>query len=146
MKKLLIYSFCFLFIFCQPGKAQPKPEEWKLTDDDQKGMKQRVHECGLFRTCHSIAKFYILDSNKTVRDDLYLTYGEKNITEVEARYRHSDIKRYGRLRGLVNDAKGRDKVSGYYTKILMVKQDKLLTGYKYYDIYTICPPPDPCAR
>ena len=87
------------------------------------------------------------------RDHIFIkikaAFPEGNAGSISARYRDVDVERYRTKRCIAaTDSAG--MVTQYFTLIVKVKNknkdDKGQTSasYNYYDITTICPPPDPC--
>jgi hypothetical protein len=131
----------------QTAKTFPPPtvdiEKFRLPDKDADKMMKFAKGCLIGCKNHTTIK----DSNDPVYDAIVLAYPPPaTIVPVEARYKDDDDEfRYTGARGLIDPAKC--KVKKYLTKILKVSyklplNGKLVDATAYYDIYTICPPPE----
>ena len=111
---------------------------WQINTDTATKMKDHLHGCK--KDC---TESNIIDSNLTVLSEIKTTYPSATITWVEARYRLADEDRYCNLRHFGSDP-NKCKVKNCRTWIVTVQTGgETAIGVVYYDIATICPPPDP---
>jgi hypothetical protein len=145
MKRLLCYLFLLITVN-QIVDAQVKPTSkidiWKITKDIENDMKERLNSCGVGKKCKG--EGIIKDSNKVVYQAIIDSFPatEYTITWLIRRYRNKDEERYRTIRNITDEKKY--DVNGYLTWIIKVKSKlNKEEDPKYYDIVTVCPPPDP---
>ena len=146
MKKLLCYVIVLIFSYSITNAQRVAAgDDWRISEEDAKGMMGRLKECGVFKPCKDNSK--VVDPQNEVYKWIVATYSATcNISTFEGRYRDQDEERYKRLRGLGNSEKA--KVKGYKTLIVKVepmRQKGAGSGTLYFDCYTICPPPSDCS-
>jgi hypothetical protein len=118
-------------------KKDTNYRNWKIPNDLAYRMTQEYQRA----SCN----YYIIDSNHQIRRKLADAFPADRYEIQNIRAKHVDTRRrdYARVRGIFVLAK-RTNVNGNCTELIKVipRTGTAVTGEEYYDIYTICPPPE----
>lgn len=153
MKTLLCFIAVVIMFSTQLHAQTPAPPgdpSWQIDETTFLNMKNRG--CSLFKPCHGTGQ--IRNYNKGEYDWIksYYNIGDDAIMPVAVRYTDADEERYKVTRGL-GASPAAYNVRGYKTTIYVVTvptmskggpSGGLFSSTYYYDIVSICPPPDIC--
>jgi hypothetical protein len=139
--------FVFIFEGCNSNQSSQKAftnpsskaSDWKISSGIATAMIQSAQQ----QKCDT---FVIIDSNLSIKSAIDSQYspGQYSRSLITARYvTQADEDRYRHLRGINADS-ARGKVKGLCNKIYVLKSLSATADEStvYYDIFTVCPPPD----
>jgi hypothetical protein len=125
------------------NQRDPNHEHWKLTPAQGLAMRRASRNCNQFQIREANALLQI-------KVDSAFPFDKYERGWYTARHIATNVAEYARLRGMTaNDA--RAKVNGYCTQLYMLwpkltgtEQASFVPDTTYFDLITICPPPDDC--
>ena len=151
MKIILMLAITsILFASCAepalPDKISDVTKNSAISESTAKKMIRHFKDCS--GECNTTENIWTRnDTLNIILTDLKREYGVAGYVLLDARYRKEDEKRYKKLNRISEQAqethsRKEGDVADYTTKILMVTTSD--GDYKYFDVVSICPPPNGC--